>query len=66
MAGLSQSEYGTLKGKVISISEDILTDNNNNVLYKISINPNSVVLENNGNKIQLTNGELGEVRIKYD
>lgn len=62
MSGLSQSKYGTLSGRVISISEDIVSNNDNNIFYKLVIKPSGIKLEG----IELLNGQAGEVRIKYD
>lgn len=62
MSGLSQSKYGTLSGKIISISDDIISNNENNVFYKVVVKPLSIKLDD----IELLNGQAGEVRIKYD
>lgn len=62
ISGLSQAKYGTLKGKILKISDDIISDNENNIYYKVSIKPDSIQL----NDKKLSNGQVGEVRIKYD
>jgi membrane fusion protein, peptide pheromone/bacteriocin exporter len=66
ISGLSQSKYGTLNGEIITIGNDIITDEDGNAYYKITIKPNSISLINKDNEINLTNGELGEIRIKYE
>lgn len=66
IAGLSQSKYGFLTGEVVDISEDALIDEENNVLYKVSIKPNSIELLKNDEKIELVNGQICEIRIKYE
>ncbi len=65
VAGLSQSEYGVLKGEVYSISKDIY-QTDDSIYYKIYIKPDSIFLEKENNKIILTVGQALEVRIKYD
>lgn len=62
MAGLSQSKYGTLKAKVHSISDDVVVDKEGNVFYKVQVKPNATKLKD----VELTNGQQGEIRIKYD
>lgn len=64
--GLSQSKYGTINGKIIEISNDIIIDKDNNVYYRVLIKPEDIVLNNKDNQIILLNGQIGEVRIKYE
>ncbi len=64
--GLSQSKYGTINGKILEIGSDIITDKDNNAYYKVLIQPDSILLNKNDNKIELMNGQIGEIRIKYE
>ncbi|KFN01809.1 HlyD family efflux transporter periplasmic adaptor subunit [Bacillus clarus] len=70
VAGLNQSEYGTIKGKVISIAEDAIIDEkkeSNNIYFKMKIKPEKSYLEDKNNKkVNLSLGMLTEVRIKYE
>ena len=65
IAGLSQQEYGKLNGKIINISSDVVT-NEDGVFYRVSVKPNDISLFKNNNSIELINGQIGEVRIKYE
>lgn len=65
VGGLSQTKYGTLKGKVISISNDSIV-NENNILYKIQIKPSNITLKQKNNEVELKNGMVVESRIKYE
>ncbi|HHK5536318.1 HlyD family efflux transporter periplasmic adaptor subunit [Bacillus cereus] len=69
VAGLNQSEYGIIEGRVISIAEDVTIDEkkeSNNIYFKVQIKPKTQFLKNdNNNKVNLTLGMLTEVRIKY-
>ncbi|NLZ48739.1 MAG: HlyD family efflux transporter periplasmic adaptor subunit [Clostridiales bacterium] len=66
--GLSQIEYGTIKGKVLSIDEDATIDNQNgNAFFKIRIRPEKTYLQDKtGEKVNLTLGMVTETRIKYE
>lgn len=59
--GLMQSEYGLLRGTVVSISKDSIIMEEN-IYYKIIIKPNDIVL----NGIKLISGQVGEIRIIYE
>ncbi|HDR3902442.1 TPA: HlyD family efflux transporter periplasmic adaptor subunit [Bacillus cereus] len=69
VAGLNQSEYGIIEGRVISIAEDVTIDEkkeSNNIYFKVQIKPKTQFLkDDNNNKVNLTLGMLTEVRIKY-
>ena len=65
IAGLSQQEYGKLNGKIINISSDVVT-NEDGVFYRVSVKPNDISLFKNNDSIELINGQIGEVRIKYE
>jgi len=70
VAGLSQSEYGTVEGKVVSIAEDAMIDekkDTNNIYFKVQIKPNKKYLrDKNENVVNLSLGMLTEIRIKYE
>lgn len=72
VAGLAQSIYGTITGKVINIDSDITTSQNlqtgnSSSYFKVQIRPNSMYLVNKqGNKVNITNGMEVEARIQYD
>lgn len=66
IAGLSQARYGLLEGKVVNISEDVITDQDGNVFYSVDIKPNSIELINKDNKVEIVNGQICEIRIKYE
>lgn len=65
VGGLSQTKYGTLKGKVIAVSNDSIV-NENNILYKIQIKPSNITLKQKNNEVELKNGMVVESRIKYE
>lgn len=66
VAGLSQAKYGLLTGKVVDISDDVIIDKDGNALYKVSIKPDSIELKKNNKVIKLVNGQICEIRIKYE
>ncbi|HDT6579417.1 TPA: HlyD family efflux transporter periplasmic adaptor subunit [Bacillus cereus] len=70
VAGLNQSEYGIIKGKVLSIAEDAIIDEkkeSNNIYFKVQIKPKEQFLkDSNNNKVNLSLGMLTEIRIKYE
>ena len=63
--GLSQSTYGTLKGNVLSISNDSI-QSEDKVFYKVFIKPTDIVLKNKDKETSLSNGMVVEARIKYE
>ena len=63
--GLSQSTYGTLKGNVLSTSNDSI-QSEDKVFYKVSIKPTDIVLKNKDKETSLSNGMVVEARIKYE
>lgn len=66
VSGIMQSEFGLLKGQVISIDSDSTQTEEGSVFYRIKIKPNSTKLENRkGNVVNLSIGMLSESRIKY-
>lgn len=70
VAGLNQSEYGTIEGKVISIAKDAIIDekkDTNNIFFKVQIKLNKTYLrDKNDNIVNLTLGMLTEIRVKYE
>lgn len=62
VSGLSQSKYGTLLGKIESISDDVITDNEQNVYYVVKVKPTTTQLKDK----KLVNGQVVEVRVKYE
>lgn len=66
--GLNQAEYGTLKGKVISIDEDATIDNEKgNIYFKVKVKPEKeYLLDKKGEKVNLTLGMVVETRVKYE
>lgn len=66
VSGASQTEYGTLTGKIIQIDNDS-TQTEDQVYYTVKVVPNGTKLTNKGGgTIDLTLGMVGECRIKYD
>lgn len=68
VAGLNQAEYGTVKGKVISIDQDANVDNQKGTVYfNVKVKPEQTFLKNKkGEKVNLTLGMITETRVKYD
>lgn len=67
VAGIMQSEFGILKGKVVSIGSDSVQTENGEVFYKIFIKPDTTELKDKkGNTVTICNGMLAESRINYD
>lgn len=67
VAGIMQSEFGILKGKVVSIGSDSVQTENGEVFYKIYIKPDTTELKDKkGNTVTICNGMLAESRINYD
>lgn len=68
VAGLNQAEYGTVKGKVVSIDEDATIDNQKgNVFFKVKVEPEKTYLsDKKGEKVNLTLGMVTETRVKYE
>ncbi len=67
VGGVMQTDYGVLTGKVTAISTDSTQTEDGNVYYVVTVRPDSTQLtDKKGNKVNLTVGMIGEVRIKYD
>jgi len=63
--GLNQADFGLIKGKIINISHDSIMAEKE-VFYKIYIKPETITLNKKENKIKITKGQYGDVRIKYN
>lgn len=78
VAGLMESVYGTIPGKLIRIDSDITSQQNNTgngqsnaesggTYFRLDIEPNAgYLVSNSGRKYNLSNGAAVETRIKYD
>ena len=67
LTGVLQSEYGTLKGKVVHIDSDSIQTEEGEVYYKIILKSDETELKDKkGNIVNLTSGMVAESRIKYD
>lgn len=72
IAGLSQTVYGTISGKVINIDSDMTTSQSSegeesSSYFKVVIKPDSkYLLSKDGDKINISNGMAVETRIQYD
>lgn len=66
--GLAQSAYGNLKGKLISVDNDISSSQNGEQSFfkaKIAVDT-PYLISGNGNKVNISNGMSVEARIIYD
>jgi len=78
VAGLVESVYGTIPGKLVRIDSDITSQQSNNgngqsgsesegSYFRLDIEPNvNYLVSKSGRKSNLSNGTVVEVRIKYD
>ncbi|MBU3160889.1 HlyD family secretion protein [Clostridium frigoris] len=68
VAGLNQAEYGTIKGKVLSIDQDATIDSEKgDVFFKVKVKLDKTYLEDKkGEKVNLTLGMVTETRVKYE
>jgi multidrug resistance efflux pump len=76
VAGLLESVYGTLSGKLVHVDSDISQQSNSNgqsgsesgsSYFRLDIEPDSAYLiSKSGRKYNITNGTVVETRIKYD
>lgn len=72
IAGLNQSIYGTISGKVTGIDSDMTTSKDSDTgestsYFKVYITPNEKYLVSKaGNAENITNGMAVEARVKYD
>ena len=68
VVGLAQNNYGNLKGKLISVDNDISSNQDGSQTFfksKIEIET-PYLISNKGNKVNISNGMSVEARIKYD
>lgn len=68
VVGLAQNNYGNLKGKLISVDNDVSTSQNGEQTFfksKIEIKT-PYLISNNGKKVNVSNGMSVEARIIYD
>ena len=68
VVGLAQNTYGNLKGKLISVDNDISTSQNGEQSFfksKIEIET-PYLISSKGNKVNISNGMSVEARIVYD
>jgi len=68
VAGINQAEYGTIKGKVLSIDEDATIDSEKgNVYFKVKVKLDKTYLaDKKGEKVNITLGMVTETRVKYE
>lgn len=72
VSGLTQSVYGTINGKVISMDSDVSMSQNEEEkstqsYFKVQIEPETTYLiSKNGEKVNISNGMEVETRIKFD
>ena len=78
VAGLMESVYGTIPGKLVRIDSDITSQQSNNgngqgnfenggVYFRLDVEPDAdYLVSNSGRKYNLSNGTAVETRIKYD
>ncbi|MDR3293731.1 MAG: HlyD family secretion protein [Clostridiales bacterium] len=67
LAGVSQSEYGVLTGKILAIDFDSTQTEKGEVFYRVSIKPDETTLKSGrGSVLELKTGMIAESRIKYD
>ncbi|MDR3216686.1 MAG: HlyD family secretion protein [Clostridiaceae bacterium] len=67
VSGVLQSEFGIVRGKVVSIDNDSTQTENGEVFYKLKIKPDYTELsDKKGNTVRLSVGMVAESRIKYD
>ena len=68
VSGLAQNTYGNLKGKLVSVDNDVTTSQNGEQTFfksKIEIEK-PYLISSKGNKVNISNGMAAEARIIYD
>ncbi|MBP7344272.1 MAG: HlyD family efflux transporter periplasmic adaptor subunit [Ruminococcus flavefaciens] len=68
VVGLAQNTYGNLKGKLVSVDNDVSSSQDGNQTFfksKIEIET-PYLISNKGNKVNISNGMSVEARIIYD
>jgi len=71
VAGLMESVYGTISGRLVGIDSDITSQQNNSenegTYFRLDIEPDTgYLISKSGKKYNLSNGTAVETRIKYD
>jgi hypothetical protein len=72
IAGLTQSVYGTISGRITQIDSDMSSSENSSsggttTYFKIRIEPDyTYLVSKSGDKVNLSNGLTVEARIQYD
>ncbi|MEE1057509.1 MAG: HlyD family efflux transporter periplasmic adaptor subunit [Acutalibacteraceae bacterium] len=68
VVGLAQNNYGNLKGKLISVDNDITTsEDGKQAFFKAKITVDTpYLISSKGNKVNISNGMSVEARIIYD
>lgn len=72
VSGLTQSVYGTISGRVVSMDSDVSVSQDeegksSQSYFKVQIEPDTTYLvSKNGEKVNLSNGMEVETRIKFD
>lgn len=65
--GLLQSEYGTIKGKLIEIDSDATIGESGSVAFKAKVKPSQNFLNSQkGKRVNIVPGMTSELRVKYD
>jgi hypothetical protein len=68
VAGLNQAEYGTIKGKGLSIDQDAtINSEKGNVYFKVKVKLDKTYLEHRkGEKVNRILGMVTETRVKHE
>lgn len=67
VSGVMQTEYGTLRGEVVSIDNDVTQTEDGQVFYRVKIGSDKFELtDKSGQTVKLQLGMICECRIKYD
>lgn len=72
VSGLTQSVYGTVDGKVVSMDSDVSVSqsedgSSSSSYFKVQVQPDiTYLISKNGDKVNLSNGMAVETRIRYD
>lgn len=67
VSGAMQTEFGTLRGKIIAIDSDSTQTEEGQIYFIVKVKPDKTELtDKHGHKVNLRSGMIGECRIKYD
>ena len=65
--GLAQTEYGSLGGKILSISSDAIVQQGSGVFFRVTVEFDvDHISDSKGNKISITNGMTVRVWVTYE